>query len=277
MKRPVPSHRRPAVAKTRVACPGWRAGFVAAALALAAAAQAAAPGPLVQAVPGASGRAEIGPGWRLLTLPQQKPPVTRYSAEMLDGQPVLRIDAQASYGNLGHAMTGPSPAQLRWSWRVDRPNPATNLRSKAGDDSAAKVCISFDLPLDSVPFFERELLRLARTRSPEPLPAATLCWVWGHAEAIGAVVPNAYSKRVRYIVLRGQGDSAGRWVSETRDVHADFLAAFGDESTTVPPAVALLVSGDADNTGASSLAYVAGLQFVGAALPAAPAIPAAGR
>ncbi len=237
------------------------------ALALPATAHAAAPGPLLQRV---QGQPQIGPGWRLLTLPQQKPPVTRYSAESLDGQPALRIDARASYGNLAQALAGAAPAQLRWSWRVDQPNPATDLRSKAGDDSAVKVCLSFDLPLDRVAFFERELLRLARTRSPEPLPAATLCWVWGHAEAPGTVLPNVYSKRVRYIVLRGQADAAGRWFEETRDVAADFRAAFGDESDTVPPVSALLVSGDADNTGASSLAYVAGLAGLGV-------IPAAGK
>ncbi len=226
-------------------------------------AQADAPGPLVRQPPG--GQPAIGPGWRLLTLPKQKPPVTVYSAVLLDGRAALRIDARASYGNMAHALTGPAPASVRWVWRVDQPNTATQLNTKPGDDSPVKVCLSFDLPLQNVPFFERELLRLARTRSPEPLPAATLCWVWGHAEATGSVIRNPYTQRVRYIVLRGQGDATGRWVEEMRDVAADFRAAFGDESQTVPPATAVLISGDADNTGAQSLAYVAGLEIIPAA------------
>lgn len=222
-------------------------------------AQSNAPSPLVQLAP--DGQASIGKGWRLLTLPKQKPPVTSYSAELLDGRAALRIDARASYGNLAHALSGSAPASVRWAWRVDQPNTAMLLNLKAGDDSPAKVCLSFDLPIDDVPFLERALLRLARARSPEPLPAATLCWVWGYAEATGRVIANPYTRRVRYLVLRGQGDAAGRWFEETRDVAADFRAAFGDESQAVPPVTAVLISGDADNTGAHSLAHVAGLIF----------------
>lgn len=233
-------------------------------------AQGLGPGPLVQAN---AGGAALGPGWRLLTLPKQKPPVTQYGAEVLDGRAALRIDARASYGNFAHALAGAAPASLHWAWRVDRPNAGTDLKTKAGDDSPAKVCLSFDLPLAQVPFFERELLRLARTRSPEPLPAATLCWVWGHAEAPGSVLANPYTKRVRYRVLRTQADATGRWFEESRDVAADFRAAFGDESETVPPVTAVLVAGDADNTGAQSLAFVADLRFEGVL----PATRAAGK
>jgi Protein of unknown function (DUF3047) len=244
---------------------GWAGPMAAVVLGLvvgAALAQGTVPAPLVQR---SGDQVQIGSGWRLLTLPQQKPPVTDYSAVLLDGRPALRIEARAAYGNLGHALSGPAPATLRWAWRLDQANPALRLDHKAGDDSPAKVCLSFDLPLSRVPFFERELLRLARLRSPEPLPAATLCWVWGHAEPSGAVLPNPYTRRVRYIVLRGQADATGRWVEESRDVGADFRAAFGDESPTVPPVTAVLVSGDADNTGAQSLAHVAGLELIPAA------------
>lgn len=229
--------------------------------------------PLVQVT---AGQPALGAGWRLLTLPQQKPPVTQYTAEVLEGRPALRIDARASYGNMALALAGPAPATLRWAWRVDRPNPALDLKTKPGDDSPAKVCLAFDLPLERVPFLERELLRFARTRSPIPLPAATLCWVWGHAEAAGTMVRNPYTQRVRVIVLRNRADASGRWFEEQRDVAADFRTAFGDESAVVPPVTAVLVGGDADNTGAQSLAFVAGLQFEGL-LPAAPAIPAAGK
>lgn len=233
-------------------------------------AQGRAPSELVQV---SAGQAALGQGWRVLTLPQQKPPVTQYSAEVLDSRAALRIDARASYGNVAHALAGPAPAMLRWSWRVDQPNTSADLKRKPGDDSPAKVCLSFDLALEQVPFLERELLRFARTRSAEPLPAATLCWAWGHAETTGSVVPNPYTRRVRYIVLRTQADAPGRWFDEVRDVAADFRSAFGDESATVPPVSAVLVGGDADNTGARSLAFVSGLRFEGAVA----AIPAGGR
>ena len=203
----------------------------------------------------------VGAGWRVATLPDQKPPVTRYTAETVAGRPALRIEATASYGNLVHTLPGvQAPRTLRWDWRLQQPNRAVDLRRKAGDDAAVKVCLSFDLPLEAVPFVERQLLRLARSRSGEALPAATLCWVWAGAEERGALIDNAYSRRVRFIVLRNGSDAAGAWLQESRDVAADFLRAFGDETASVPPLTAVIVAADADNTGGRSVAHVQGLE-----------------
>ena len=128
-------------------------------------------------------RGGLGAGWRVVTLPAQKSPITRYTAERVDGRDALRVEAAASYGNLVYVLPGvPAPRTLRWAWRMQQPNAAADLRVKTGDDVAVKVCLSFDLPLSAVPFVERQLLRLARSHSGEELPAATLCWVWAAAE-----------------------------------------------------------------------------------------------
>jgi hypothetical protein len=204
----------------------------------------------------------LGAGWQPALLPGQTMPATRYSAEMVGERAALRLQAQASYGNLLHALPGvAAPSRLQWAWRVAQPNPGTELRSKAGDDVAAKVCLSFDLPLAQVPFGERTLLRLARSRTGQNLPAATLCWVWGGPEAVGSLIDNAFSRRVRYLVLRRAADATGAWFEESRDIAADFLRAFGDETQTLPPLTAVLVGADADNTGGSSVAHIAELRF----------------
>ena len=203
----------------------------------------------------------VQPPWRLVTLPKQTLPVTLYKAESIDGRDALRIQAQGSYGNLVHDLPSiTAPSRLRWAWRLQQPNPAMNLRIKAGDDAPVKLCMSFDLPLDRVPFAYRQRLSLARAFVGEALPAATLCWVWGHAEPAGAVLPNPYTHRVRYLVLRTAQDAPGTWFEENRDVAADFRLVFGDESTAPPPVTALIVSGDADNTGGASVAHVAALR-----------------
>jgi hypothetical protein len=210
----------------------------------------------------------LGAGWRIAGLPQQRPPLTRYVPERVDGRSAVRLEAQASYGNLVFDLPAPpvppvepAPARLRWSWRLQQPNTAVDLTSKAGDDAAAKVCLAFDLPLERVPFIERQILRMARSQTGQALPAATLCWVWGHAEAREALLPNPYSRRVRVIVLRNRGDALGRWLDEDRDIAADWKRAFGEESAQIPPLAALIVAADADNTGAHSVAHVAGLRF----------------
>lgn len=211
----------------------------------------------------------MGADWRIAGLPRQTLPLTRFSAETVDGRPAVRIDADASYGNLVFDTPGlATPVRLRWAWRVERPNTTADLRRKAGDDAAAKVCLSFDLPLDRLPFDERMLMQIARGSSGIKLPAATLCWAWGATEPAGSLVDNPYSRRVRTLVLRQAANAQATWFDEDRDVAADFRRAFGDEwpaDRPLPPLLAVLVGGDADNTRAHSVAHVTGLRFDAAA------------
>lgn len=218
---------------------------------------------LLAPIAGAAGEAPAPP-WAYAGLPAQKPPPTRYRVRELDGKRVLQIEAERSYGNLVHALAGPSAGTLSWRWRVDEPLPGVNLRSKDGDDAALKVCALFELPRERVPFVERQLLRLAESRFGEPLPNATLCYVWDPSWPRGSVVPNAYTKRVRFVTLDG---APGTWLDERHDLAADFVRAFGDESREVPPLRAILVGADGDNTGGRSVGWIDALRLEAAPKP----------
>jgi len=119
--------------------------------------------------------------------------------------------------------------------------------------------VFFELPMSQVPFVERQLLRVARAASDEPLPAATVCYVWDRTLPAGTTLDNAYTHRMRYLVLRSGASSPARWQAERRDVGADFLKLFGNESTQIPPIVGVAVGADADNTHGHSVAHVADL------------------
>lgn len=197
--------------------------------------------------------------WRLVALPPDKGiPPTRFATAVRDGEPALALQAQASYGTLVHPWQGPLRT-LQWRWQLEQPLAAADLRSKAGDDVALKVCVLFDMPLAVVPWRERAALALARTLSGEALPAATLCYVWDTTLSVGTLLPNAYSARVRYMVL-DHGPPQPGWQIHRRDISADFLSAFGGESAVVPPVAAIAVGADADNTRGRSLGWIAGLQ-----------------
>ncbi len=207
--------------------------------------------------------AEVPAPWRVVLVPKQKAPPTKFTLVDMDGTRALRVEANASYGNLVHevdAAAGPA-RKLSWRWRLERPLVGVDLSRKSGDDTSLKVCALFNLAIEHVPFFERQLLRLARVLTGEPLPAATVCYLWEPSEAAGRVIRNAYSQRVRYLVLQGQGAPLVQWQAEQRDLHADFLRAFGDETSEVPPLIAVLVGADADNTASQSLGYVAALEL----------------
>lgn len=232
-------------------------------LALGARPLAAAPAtpPLQPWRAGDAGTGEVAPPWVVTLLPAQQAPATRFRIEAIDGRPTLRIEAEASYGNLVLPLDGtPGRGTLAWRWRVDQLNPAADLRRREGDDASAKVCVLFDLPIERVPFVERQLLRLARSRSGLPLPAATVCYVWDARLPEGTALDNAYSRRVRTLVLRSGALPPGvAWRAERRDLAADFLRLFGDESPVVPPLQAVAVGADADNTRGRSLAHLADL------------------
>lgn len=171
---------------------------------------------------------------------------------------MLRVETTGSYGNLIHPLAKVSAGSLSWRWRVDQALSASNLRNKEGDDVALKVCALFDQPREAVPFLERQLLRVAEARTGTPLPNATVCYVWDPGWPAETVIPNVYSRRVRYLTL---GAAPGTWQAVRRDLGADFLRAFGEESGTVPRLLAVAVGADADNTGGRSLGYVADLEL----------------
>jgi len=197
--------------------------------------------------------------WRVAGLPAQKMPLTQFAIEPRDGRQVLRVAADASYGNLVFDTRGLQPATntlLRWSWSLERGLAASDLATKPGDDVALKVCALFDMPLDGLGLGERTRMRMARGISGEPLPAATLCYVWDRLLPVGSTVANAFSARVRYVVVSSGGAQPGKWLAIERNLSSDFLRAFGHESAVVPPLLALAVGADADNTGGQSQGVV---------------------
>ena len=89
------------------------------------------------------------------------------------------------------------------------------------------------------------------------MPTASVCYVWDSQLAAGTTLPSAFTRRVRYIVLRSGDLPASTWMQEKRDLEADFLKLFGEEVDSAPRLVAIVIGGDADNTREHSLALVA--------------------
>lgn len=230
--------------------------LAAVAMALPSLLQAQALAPLID------GKGLLSPAWQAEGMPTKKKPMTRFEPVELEGRRVLRVEADASYGNLVHRVPADGAKRiLSWRWRVDRTIDIADQRTRSGDDTAVKVCAMFDMPLSSIPFTDRQMLRAARTLAGEELPGATVCYVWDNKLAQGTELPNAFTNRMRIIVLRGVGSRTGDWSGERRDVRADFLRLFGEETSVVPPLLAIVVAADADNTQGHSLAYVADLTF----------------
>lgn len=203
--------------------------------------------------------------WRIVTLPRI-PMHTRYAIAENDGRRAVRAEADASYATVIHPLNvdiAGTPI-LRFAWRVDRFPAGSDLTTKAGDDLAAKVCVLFDVPLDRLAFADRAKIQLGRRLFDPELPAATVCYVWDRALPAGRWIANAYTDRVRMLVLRSATNGEqDRWFDERRDLRADFRQAFPAEAAAgVPKVAAVAFATDADNTKSQASAWFGDLALV---------------
>jgi hypothetical protein len=201
---------------------------------------------------------ELPAPWRIVTVPKV-PRHTRYVVADTDGRRAVRADADGSYANVVHPLNaelGAAPI-LRFAWRVDRFPEQSDLTSRAGDDAAAKVCVLFDVPLERLSLVDRTKVQLGRRLFDPQLPAATICYVWDRTLPAGRWIDNAYSDRVRMLVLRsGANGDQSRWIDERRDLRADFAQAFPREAASgLPKVAALAFATDADNTKSRASAW----------------------
>ena len=220
----------------------------------------------------------LPPPWRVVAFPGGGRPVSRFAVEQQGAERVLRIATDKSYGNALHEIKPSVPGagtKLKWRWKLDKPLLQADLKTREGDDAALKVCALFDLSLDKLGFVERNIMRIARSRTPDPVPAATLCYVWDHLLPEGSRLANSYSQRLRFVVMNSGEKQLGQWQTHERDLVADFKQAFGHETDETPPLIAIAVGADSDNTGDTSLAYVGdiSLSWVTAAPSAATTLP----
>src|SRR5690606_26572483 len=100
---------------------------------------------------------------------------------------------------------------LHWQWKVSHALAGSDLRSKGGDDYAARLYVFFDLPSEQLSLTDRLQLAAARALSGADLPAAALCYVWGGSQPVGVSAWNPYTDRVRMIVLDNQETVVNQW------------------------------------------------------------------
>jgi len=150
-------------------------------------------------------------------------------------------------------------SRLAWDWRVDEIMPATDITVKGGDDRPLALHVWFMKPRDQLNFLERLKADLIELWVGLPVHGRLLTYVWGGRGKIGDALPNPHVGDGSWmIVLRTGGARTGVWYSESRDLVADYRAAFGED----PPARGIIaLAADSEDTQTRSCAAVRGLRF----------------
>jgi len=199
---------------------------------------------------------EAPAAWKFATLPRKQP--TKFSVVELGGVHVLKVEAEDSYGNLVHSMHAQvgTGSVITWRWRVDKLVEDADIKTRPGDDSAAKLCVFFGFDTAKLSLGERTRLGIAQSVTGQDVPGETLCYVWDNKLPPDTGLVNAFTKRIRFIVLESGSAKLGQWASAKRNLAADYQRMFGDESDgKLPEVIGVAVSADADNTHGHGLSY----------------------
>jgi len=145
---------------------------------------------------------------------------------------------------------------LEWRWKVDGVVEAGDARTKDGDDYAARLYVTFDY--DDLGFADQVRLRALRVLGYDEIPTRALNYIWANRVERHTILENAYTDWVMMVAVRSGNEHAGTWVTERRNVLADYRAAFGGDP---PPVNGVALMTDTDNTDGEATAYYGDIRF----------------
>ena len=195
-------------------------------------------------------------GWKPLTF-RNIERHTRYSLVREDGNTVLRADSEAAASGLVREQTidlKEFPI-IEWRWRAGNVLSKADVKTKAGDDYPVRLYITFAHDANSISLADRA----ARAIYGQLPPRAAINYIWDTRSPVGTTVPNAYTDRVRMIVVESGSARVGEWITYRRDLAQDFRKAFGYDAPLVS---GIAVMTDTDNTGEKATAWFGDIRFV---------------
>ena len=165
--------------------------------------------------------------------------LTSYRVVTQDSRQVLEAESKGTASGLVREISADLEKlpYLNWSWRVNDVLTGIDERTKSGDDYPARVYV---IVSGGVAFW--------RTK--------TLIYVWSSQQPAGSTWENAFTSNARVMALRS-GKGTG-WVSEHRDVRADYKKLFNDDINFID---AVAVMTDTDNSKQEATAWYGDIFF----------------
>ena len=179
---------------------------------------------------------------------------TRYSLVADDSGTAVKAEADASASGLIRLLDVDPAALplLEWRWKVESLPAKSDPTRKKGDDYAARIYVAFRFDPARASMAQRAKHAMAKAIYGEDVPNAAINYIWATATPVGTVLANAYTDRVRMIVVRSGAADLGRWVRERRNVYEDYRRAFGEAP---PPISGIAIMTDTDDTAGRAVAF----------------------
>jgi hypothetical protein len=191
-------------------------------------------------------------GWQHWLLPGKQ--ATDYAYARLDGRDTMAAKAESSASMLRQVLRIEPQAlgHVKFSWKVPELIAQADLGQREVADAPVRVVLAFEGDRSKFSLKNAMLSELSHAITGEPLPYATLMYVWCNTRAADSVIINPRTDRIRKLVVESGARHLNQWLDYERDVRADFEKVFGE-----PPGalVGIGIMTDTDNTRSSSVAW----------------------
>lgn len=154
---------------------------------------------------------------------------TKYEIVHEGTNAVLRARARSSASGLIREVNVPSTPRVifRWRWKIEKvPEGGTETDMKSFDH-AVRLFVAFRSGLG---------------------PPRTINYVWSNQFEINTTFHHPRSSRSRFMVLERGNQQAGRWITETRDITADWKRLFQEKMPARIQAIGLMTDSDGTRT-----------------------------
>lgn len=199
--------------------------------------------------------------WQHWTLPGKIPSVyrpVRYGGT----RDAVEVQARSSASLLrrGLNLAPQDIADIRFSWKVPALMPGADMAQRETEDAVVRIVLTFDGDRSRLSARDRALSELAQLMTGEPLPYATLMYVWCPTRLSGSVILNPRTDRIRKLVVESGPARLNQWLDYERDIRADFRQVFGEEPGRL---LHVAIMSDSDNTGSEFRAWYGPVLFGG--------------
>ena len=129
---------------------------------------------------------------------------------------------------------------LQWRWRATALPKGGDSRKKATDDQACQLYVTFP-------------------RTPQAIRSRNIGYVWDTTAPAGTIVPSEKASTVTYVIVRSGAGELNQWITETRDVLADYKKIYHQDPGENVGAVSIAI--DSNDTESTAECYVGEILF----------------
>jgi hypothetical protein len=182
----------------------------------------------------------IPAGWTKYATPGGRPAYDFTIVED-EGRRALRLHSRDDHSTIAKQVDVDLVATpiLEWSWKVLELPSGADVRNRATSDLTGHLFVVWP-------------------RVPAALRSRLIGYAWGTSEPAGSMLRSRKSGTITFVILRSGAEGLGRWLTERRDVAADYQKIYGEPPDN-PKAVAISV--DTNDTHSAAAALIDTIAF----------------